>query len=64
MLRGEFTSHHDQASTVPGSLSARLTLLLPFVAESILPFLATSVNMIPISRLLSLISTHTAQRQW
>ncbi len=60
MLRGEFTGHHDRASTIPGSLSARLALLLPFVAVSILPFLPTSVNMIPIGRLLSLPSNQTA----
>ncbi len=63
MLRGEFTGHHDRASTIPGSLSARLALLLPFVAVSILPFLATSVNMIPIGHLLSLPSTQTARHR-
>ncbi len=60
MLRGEFTGHHDRASTIPGSLYARLPLLLPFVAVSILPFLPSSVNMIPIGRLLSLPSTQIA----
>ena len=44
MLRGEFTRRHDRASTIPGSLSARPTLLLPFVALSILPVSPRSVN--------------------
>ena len=60
VLRGEFTGHHDRASTIPGSLSARLALLLPFVAVSILPFLPTSVNMIPIGGLLSISSIQIA----